>query len=245
MNTVELLNIIENICGFSNLDTTTLLAEIEGILNIKKVKSPLPIMKDKTKAESNPFAIEDKNISLNLLTEEDFKQYKNKITDLKQLKVFLGKNEQKGIFKLVDKMIKYIEDKLVPKLQFDEKDNLSEEVADKVYKDILEKHIKNIIVSLHREVFHKEISINENSLELLKCLNQYLSNLGVYSIIAKKGDLYEGKIMEHYDGHINNEDRNKEEVKISYIDNPAYCIRYKDESGDECNFGIQGRCFLE
>lgn len=246
MNTVELLNKMEEVCKFSILDTATLLDKIERILHLKKSESVLARREREIRVESNPFAIEDKNIILDLSKEEDFRRYKNKIMELEELKIFLKKNEEKGVFKLVSKMITYIEEKTKPKLRFDkEEDNLTGRVVDIICEDILKNHIKKIIVSLYREVFHEGISKNKSNLELLSYLNQYLENLGVYTMIAKKGDLYEGEIMDNYEGIAIPERKRRKEAKLIFIDNPAYFIRYRDEYGEECKSGIQGSCVIE
>lgn len=197
-----------------------------------------------TDMEPNIFSIRNENHALTISSKADFEEYQQKILQLKELEKWVHTNQDikdiDSIVSFMQTMIQNIYTRKQPSYQPD-KDN-AQVLAEYVGKNILDKYIKSIIVTILREMQSDQKKGRDSHalLSLLACINRYLKNLGIYTITAMEGMPYEA-VADYYDllngGLLQNTD-----PVISSISHPAYFIDYIDKNGSQMQYFINGTC---
>ncbi len=194
---------------------------------------------------NSPFYIRDSGQILKIEREEELEEYKRKIKNLGNLEQLIKNYPEErfiednfvSAFEQVKKMVQELRDKTI--LQYEEDEDNTSRIVDYVKEKILEKHIKKIIMNLFRIV--NKSGLHNQIRELLEAINQYLKQLGVYTVVVQVGVHYDGVINFYkilYDG----EKGSNSDPIITEVDCPAYIVKYKDEIGQVWFVWSHGSC---
>ena len=253
MKLEELFRAIEEICFFDG--SKPLLERICEMLEIHEEQEAeeelteqnklVKVIKTESACEQNLFYIEKSEQAINITYEKDFITYIREIQKCKKLRKFVKKYEENKeecmIVKLVSQMIgtiKKIDEKKL--LSFDKEKDNAEQLADYVYKNILEKYIKKITPFCYRQIYGGN-KAEEFLLELVNVIHTYLKNLGVYTIIAQIDTPY-NQVLDYYESLYDKSQGSTSNPIITQIDYPAYVIDFIDEEGERQFRCLQGRC---
>lgn len=231
---MELAGLLEEIEAVCHLDVSKgLMDRICFVLGIQKV------------TQQDLFLIENEDLVIRAASQEEFKEYVEKIFCLEELEELVEKlefrteyrDEISGILRQIRKMVNDIRIKARP--EFDEEEDNAEKLGEYVGKKILEKHIHKISTSLYNGMRVKNGG-QEVLADIINGVNRYLSRLGVYTVIAQVGEPY--KNVENYYTMVNSLQESNPNPVVERVECPAYAVDYLNEDGEVFHYCADGTC---
>ncbi len=186
---------------------------------------------------------------IKIASRQDYASYARDILDLGNLdhvvRQYRNDEYAEGIVKLFTKMIQNTNKKMREVLYSYRGEDNSEKLAEFVRDKILKSHVKKISESLCTKAGKNTLK-KTDMIPLIKAMNQYLENLGVYTFTAVIGEAYTGDTQEYYEFEKESEDVGTRPLVLEDLC-PAYiveCICDDYEEGEIIKYHTEGKCLI-